>query len=188
MYDMGMVMISGGRSRSNLFQHRMGDVFGRQFGGSPSLGQTGVGTYTQLKNDVAQWDALVERLKRIANQAVREQLAQRFGLTNPADKDKGQYMRNRSVYHLQQADASSPPNYSLFAPDTPGPAKNDARDLESFIAELQSAVKSAEDQYGLLQTPQNITTVVSTTPGWVVPTVVGVGILAILGFSGLIKF
>ncbi len=186
MYDVGMVMISGGRGRPNLFQHRMGDVFGRQFGGSPSLGQTGVGTYTQVKNDIAQWDALAARLKRIANQAVREQLAQRFGLTNPSDKDKGQYMRDRSAYHVAQADSSSPPNYSIFAPDTPGPAKNDARDLESFIAEAQSAIKSAEDQFGLLTGPQTIS--VATTPGWVVPVVVGVGVLALLGITGIVKF
>lgn len=191
MYNVGMVMISGGRGRANLFSSNMGDVFGgpsaAELGRSPYLGQTGIGVYTQVKSDIAIWDSLVARLQRIANQSVRDQIATKFGVNNPSNKDLGQYMRDRSAYHVSQAEASSPINYSIFDASTPGPAKNDAKDLESFIGDFQSAVQSAENTYGILPTPQVITNIVSTTPSWVLPVVIGAGGIGLLAILGVFK-
>ena len=191
MFNVGMVAISGGRGmRSNLFSSHMGDVFGSaqpEMGRAPYMGQTGVGVYTQTKTDIAIWDALVARLQRIANQSVRDQIATQFGVNNPANKDKGQYMRDRSAYHVAQAESSSPINYSIFDSATAGPAKNDAKDLESFISDFQTAVQNAENTYGILATPQTITNVVSTTPDWVLPVVVGAGGIGLLAILGVFK-
>jgi hypothetical protein len=193
MYQMGMVMISGGRSRSSFFSDRMGDVFGSNGGvslGSPRLGQTGAGTYAQLKTDIAVWDSLIARLQRINNQTARNQIANQFGVNDPTNKDKGQYMRDRSAYHIAQAEAApGGTDYSLFDSATAGPAKNDAKDLESFIGDFRTAVANAENQYGFSSTPQVITNYVSTTPDWVLPVVAGgaaLGLLAVLGvFKGI---
>lgn len=194
MYDVGMVVISGGnRMRGNLFTRNMGDMFGSNPGvpdalRSPYLGQTGVGNFTQTKANIARWDALVERLRRIANQSVREQLASEFGINNPANENLGQYTRDRAAQRVAQAEASTPINYEMFAPTTPGPAKNDARHLEAFLTDFQAAIQNAEGTYGLLQTPQVITNTVSTTPGWVLPVAIGAGALGLLGLLGVIKF
>jgi hypothetical protein len=189
MYNLGVVMISGGAGmRGNLFTSRMGDVFGGRAPAPaprPQLGQTGVGNYTQLKAEIAQWDSLVQRLQRINNQTVMMQIAGQFGINNPTDNTKGQYMRNRSAMHIAQADASSPVNYSLFDPSTPGPAKNDAKDLASFLTDFSAAVTAAENTYGIAATPTIITNTVSTTPDWVLPVVAGAGALALLAILGV---
>lgn len=190
MYQLGMVMISGGRSRSSFFSDRMGDVFGSNGGaslGSNGLGQTGVGTYTQLKTDIAVWDSLLARLQRINNQTVRDQIASQFGVNDPTNKDKGQYMRDRSAYHIAQAESSNPINYSLFDAATAGPAKNDAKDLESFIGDFRTAISNAENTYGIAATPQVITNYVSTTPSWVLPVAAGVGAIGLLAVLGVFK-
>lgn len=190
MYNVSMAIISGGSGmRSNFFSSHMGDVFGRGQGAQMgrSLGQTGVGTYTQVKADIARWDSLVERLRRVANQSARDQIATQFGINNPANKDKGQYLRDRSAYHVSQAESSTPINYDIFAPNTPGPAPKDAADLESFLGDFQTAVQNAEGTYGLLAAPQTITNYVNTTPTWVLPVAVGVGALGLLALLGVIK-
>lgn len=190
MYDLGMVAISGGRSRSSFFSDRMGDVFGPSLGRA-QLGQTGFGNYQQTKNDVAVWDSLVARLQRVNSQAARDSIAGTYGINNPTDNTKGQYMRNRSANDVAIAEQSNPPDTSKFDSSAPGPTKNDAKDLEGFLGGFQSAVQAAENQYGTVLTPQVITNYVSTptTPDWVLPVVAGgaaVGVLALLGvFKGI---
>lgn len=183
-----MVAISG--RGNSLFSSRMGDIWSQ---GSPflgqGLGQTGIGNYTQTKADVAAWDALVGRLQRVANASVRQQIAFDFGLTNPNDKDKGQYLRDRSARDVAIAESSR--NYDAFSPDTPGPTKHDARQLESFLGDFQQAVQGAETTYGVLDTPQVITKTVTQTisslPPWVLPVGIGVVGLGLLGVFGVIK-
>ncbi len=192
MYNMGVVMISGGGGmKGSLFSSRMGDVFGAQGPASapvqrPQLGQTGVGNYTQLKAEIAQWDSIVQQMQHINNQTVANQLANEFGITDPTNKDKGQYMRNRSASHIAQAEASPAGsiNYSLFDPATPGPAKNDAKDLAVFISQFQAAVTSALNTYGTASTPTIITNTVTALPSWVLPVGAGIGALALLAFFG----
>jgi len=180
-----MVAISG-RSNS-LFTSRMGDPF-RETPYSPRMGQTGVGNYTQTKSDVAVWDSLVARLQRVANQTVRNQIAAQFGISDPTNTDKGQYMRNRSAKDVALAESVSPPDYTAFDPSTPGPTKNDAKDLESFISDFQPAVQNAENTYGTVAAPQVITQLVpGALPVWVLPVAVGVVGLGLLGAFGVIK-
>jgi hypothetical protein len=181
MDSIRMVAISG--RGNSLFSNKLGDIWSQ---GSPFLGQTGVGNYTQTKADVAAWDALVARLQRVANASVRQQIANDFGISNPGDKDKGQYLRDRSAKDIALADASK--NYDAFSPSTPGPTKHDAAQLESFLGDFQKAVQSAETTYGQLDTPQVITQVVpGALPSWVLPVGIGVAGLALLGAFGIIR-
>ena len=184
MDSIRMVAISG--RGNSLFASRMGDIWSQ---GSPFLGQTGYGTYQQTKADVAAWDALVARLQRVANATVRQQIADQFGISNPANTDKGQYLRDRSARDVAMAEGSQ--NYTAFAAETPGPTKHDAAQLESFLGDFQKAVQDAENTYGKLDTPQvitkTVTTTVSSLPPWVLPVGVGVVGLGLLGAFGVIK-
>ncbi len=184
METIRMVAISG--RGNSLFASRMGDVFVQ---GSPFLGQ-GEDLYARAKAAVAQWDSLVEQLKRIANQSVREDLARKYGLTNPSDKDKGQYMRDAVAYDVATAESYSPTNYRVFV--GPGPAKGRPGKLEDFDQDLRGDVKDAAATYGLLPEPQvitrTITETVSQLPAWVLPVGAGVIGLGLLGAFGVIKF
>jgi hypothetical protein len=124
-------------------------------------------------------------MQRINNQTVARQIANEFGVTDPSNKDKGQYMRNRSAYHVSQAEASSPIDYSLFDPATPGPAKNDAKNLASFNSQFQSAVTNALNTYGTASTPTIITNTVSALPDWVLPVTAAAAALGLLAFLGV---
>lgn len=197
-YDLQLVPVSLAGSngpRGSLFSSSVSDTFG--FSGaprsaSPSLGQTkGENIYREAKEEVAEFDSLVTRTARIANKTAREELIRDFGLTDPSNKDKAQYMRDATAYNIRQAESYTPVNTYIF--EASGPAKNRPAKLEDYNNDFQEAVKYAEDTYGILPEPVVIERVV-TVPGaaegggWVIPAVVGgglaIGALALLGVFG----
>lgn len=183
METIRMVAISG--RGNSLFANRMGDVWSQ---GSPFLGQ-GEDIYTRAKAAVARWDSLTDILRRIANKQVREDLAAKYGLTDPNNKDKGQYERDRVRDDIGLAESYTPINYRVFV--GPGPAKNRPARLEAWNHDLSDDVVAAEQEYGLLPEPQIITKTITQTisqlPGWVLPVGAGVVGLGLLGAFGVIK-
>jgi hypothetical protein len=183
METIRMVAISG--RGNSLFASRMGNVFDQ---GSPFLGQ-GEDLYARAKAAVAQWDSLVDRLRHIANKQVRDDLANTYGINEPGNKDKGQYMRDATASDVATAESYTPINYRVFV--GPGPAKNRPGKLEDFDSSLRHDVEDAERTYGSLPDPQVITKTVTQTisslPGWVLPVGAGVIGLGLLGAFGVIK-
>jgi len=149
----------------------------------PFLGQSAEGQdiYNEGKKQIAIYDDLVERTKRIANKTVRDQIIADYGLTEPANKDKSLYMRNATANSIAKADSYTPVNYRIFV--GPGPDKNRPRKLAEWNDDFASAVKEAEVTYGTLPEPVVIehTTTLSQTPAWVLP--VTIGALAIAGLA-----
>lgn len=152
---------------------------------SATLGASGQSIYEDGKKQIAIFDTLVERTKRIANKTAREQLIDTYGLSEPDNKDKALYMRNATASSVAQADAYTPINYYIF--EGPGPAKNRPRKLGEFNTDFAKDVKYAEDTYGSLPEPVVIerTTTVSETPAWVMPVAIGAVALAGLAAFGV---
>jgi hypothetical protein len=152
-----------------------------------SLGATGQDIYENGKKQIAIFDGLVERTKRIANKTARDLVIDSFGLAEPDNKDKALYMRNATAYSISQADSYTPINYYVF--EGPGPAKGRPAKLASFNSDFQSAVKDAELTYGILPEPVVIerTTTLSETPAWVLPVTIGAIAVAGLAVLGVFK-
>lgn len=186
MIPMRMASIGGfSSSRGSLFHVSATDSFHL---GSPSMSptaglgaDTAQGLYEEAKKQIATFDSLLERTKRIGNKAAREQIISDFGLDAPTNNDKALYMRNATAFDVTRADSYTPINYLVFT--GPGPSKNRPRKLREFNKDFSAAVKNAEDTYGSLPEPVVIerTTTVSQTPGWVVP--VAIGALAVAGLA-----
>lgn len=181
--DLRMTAISG--RGNSLFAIRMGNIWNQ---GSPTLGQ-GEDLYARAKAALARWNSLVERLKRIANRQVREDLARKYGINEPSNKDKGQYAANVVAYDISEAEKYVPVNYRIYV--GPGPAKNRPGRLEDWNHDLNDDVQEAERLYGSLPEPQVITQTIteriSELPGWVVPVGIGVAAVGLLGAFGVIK-
>lgn len=146
---------------------------------------TGQSIYADGQKQIAIFDSLVERTKRIANKTAREEVIDMYGLAEPDNKDKALYMRNATAYSLSQADSYTPVNYMVF--EGPGPDKNRPRKLGEFNSDFSKAVKYAEDTYGSLPEPQVIerTTTISQVPGWVMPVTIGAVAVAALAAFGV---
>lgn len=186
MIPLRMASIGGFNGpRGSLFHGSATDSFRLGSPSNPaqaSLGApTGQSIYEEGKRQIANFDALVERTKRVANKTAREQLIDTYGLSEPDNKDKALYMRNATAYSVSQADSYTPINYMVF--EGPGPAKNRPRKLGEFNTDFAKDVKYAEDTYGSLPEPQVIekTTTISQVPGWVMP--VTIGALAVAGLA-----
>lgn len=192
MYNLGMVMIggSGASIRPSLFSTSVVDNFGLA---GASLGQNAQAYYVNAKSDIAKFDSLVNRVARIANQTLRDQLVSDYGLNDPSNNNKALYMRNALASDVGNAEKFTPIAYEEGFP-VRGPSRGRVSKLESFNNDLESAVKDAEITYGILPEPQIITKIV-TVPGastggtnWTIPIVVaggGIAVAALLGvFSG----
>jgi hypothetical protein len=175
--------------RGSLFHGSATDSFRLGSPANPTqttLGASGQTTYDEAKKQVAIYDSLMGRTKRIANKQSREAIVVEFGLAEPDNKDKSLYMRNATAGNIAQAESYTPVNYYIF--EGSGPAKNRPGKLKSFNSDFSAAVKYAEDTYGSLPEPVVIervtTTTVSETPGWVLPVTIGaVGIAALAAFG-----
>ena len=190
MYNLGMVMIGGSGTsiRPPLFSNSVVDNFGLA---GPVLGQDAQQFYVNGKNAIAKFDSLVQRVARVANKTVRDQLIADYGLSDPSNKNKAMYMRNALASDVANAEKFSPIAYEEGFP-THGPARGRVTKLNNFDSDLESAVKDAEVTYGILPEPVVIEKLV-TVPGasgtnWTIPLVVaagGIGVAALLGvFSG----
>jgi hypothetical protein len=185
MIGLRMVAIAGAQaSRTSSFLGGAKDVFSP---GNYYLGATDQQMYQQAKDLVVQFDQLVERTKRIANQTAREQVIKDYGLDDPTNRDKAQYMRNAVASDIAQVESYSPPNYLIY--EAKGPAKSRPTKLADFITSFHSDVQNAETQYGILPAPVEITKYVTLSQvPWVPILVVGgvamVGLVAL----GVIKF
>lgn len=191
MYNLGMVMIggSGTGTRPSFFSGSVSDNFGLA---GPVLGQDAQQFYVNAKNAIAKYDSLVQRVARVANKTVRDQLISDYGLSEPSNKDKSMYMRNALASDVANAEKFSPIAYEEGFP-THGPARGRVTKLNNFDSDLENAVKDAEVTYGILPEPVVIEKVVtvpgaSTGTNWTIPLVVaagGIGVAALLGvFSG----
>jgi hypothetical protein len=193
MYQLGMARISSRRTtRASYFSEAAVDSFapGRGAPGLgaqphpayPALGQA-QGYYDSAKTAIAVYDSLVARLQKVANQTARDQIAVQFGLTTPTDNTKAQYMRDALAYDVSVADSST---VDQGFPPT-GPSRGRIIKLQSFNNDFEAAVKNAENTYGVLPAPQQITNYVTTQNplNWILPVVaVGAGFV-IAGALGL---
>lgn len=190
MYDFGMAMIPGGSQlRPSLFGG-MGGFGSRTVMNGPVLGQSEQQWYAEAKSQVAKFDQLVERTRRIANRDAREELVSDYGLDDPTNREKGLYTRNGVESNIVRAESYTPINYVLYSKRE---ITNRVGRLQDYTSDFARDVKYAEDTYGILPEPVVIERIV-TVPGaaaptnWTVPLVIaggGVILAAALGlFSG----
>lgn len=154
--------------------------------------------YSRAKREVAQFDGYVERLRRLANRQVREDLWKEY-VGDPGDSESGAYRRNTVAYHISQVESYTPLNYKVFASDPVGlRARNRVTKLDSLNRSFKGDLDSAEATYGLLPEPQIIERIVEVRAPqeaqpaapfpWVPVVIIGaaaIGGLALLGvFSG----
>lgn len=159
MYALRPVAISGANGRSTMFAAGAADFFRAAPAQSPFLGQTtGQGIYENAKEQVRRFDSFVERTKKIANKQIREQIAGKFGLGEPNNKDKALYERNATAGNIAEAESFTPVNYYIF--EAPGPAKNRPGKLQDWNHSFKSDVESAEATWGVLPEPQIIERIV----------------------------
>lgn len=191
MVPIQMATISGFNGpRGSLFHGSATNVFGLGSTTAPhQLGVTAQELYTEAQKQLAVFDNLFERTKRLANTASRTAIIEEFGLTEPANKEKALYARNVVAQDIARAESFTPPNYDIYY--APGPTKNRPGRLRDWNSSFKDAVKYSEDTYGVLPEPIVIerTTMetVSQTPAWVTPVVagaLGIGLLAALGVFG----
>lgn len=147
--------------------------------GGQSIGQSTAGQaiYQKAKTEVARFDALAQRVLRIANKTVRDQLIQDFGLNDPSNKDKAQYARDAVVSDLSVVEAANPFNYYFYT--SPGPQGRRPSTLAAFNSDLESEVHNAEVTYGIL--PEPVTTTITNTiqSPLTIPILVGAGAVAL---------
>lgn len=187
MNQLGIAVIAGNRARSSMFTAPAAGRF-QALGGVRMGASNGLQIYQNAKSEVANFDALVARVQRVANQIVRDQIIKDYGLSEPDNKDKALYMRNAVAGNIAQVDSYSPPNYLIYETGE-GPNVGRVTKLHNFNSDLASTVKDAELTYGILPEPVTIERMVlvggpSTVPDWVIPVAVagvGIGLLAIFG-------
>lgn len=194
MYNLGMVMISGGR-RPSMFSGGVTEGFrGAPYAmGVPeyALGQTPEEWYARAKSAVSDFDSYAARTAKIANKAERERVAKDFGLTNPSDSDKAEYRRNDVQETVRQVESYSPPNYLIYSVGQR--ARNKVQALENWNKDFRRAVTEAENTYGILPEPQVIERIVEVpgAPGaapavnWTLPVVIGGGAIIVAALLGV---
>ncbi len=182
-----------GGARSAVFGPGAGNIF--DFGGSAPrmagrrMGQTAQDFYNNAIPQIQKFDQLVTRTQKIANKASRDQIINDYGLNDPTNTDKAQYMRNALASDIANAQKYTPIAYEQGFP-THGPARGRVTKLQNFNADFEGAVKTAEDTYGILPEPVVIERVV-TAPGaamdYVPYVLVGGAAIAALFITGVIK-
>lgn len=180
------VAISGASGpRSSIFSLGVNDVFRA----GPRLGQvTDQEWYNEARREVAKYDALVERLRRVAGRQAREDLAARW-VGSPSDPGSGLYRRNSVADDIALAESYTPVNYLVFGLER---RRGRVRELDDVNDGFEAAVRSAEATWGSAE-PQVVERLVYV-PGEAAPTsplvpilvvsAVGLGVLAALGAFG----
>jgi hypothetical protein len=184
------VVISGANGqRTPWFSPAVNDVFGPRGLGA----DTNQDWYNRAKREIAQFDGYVERLRRLANRQVREDLWKEY-VGDPADSESGSYRRNSVASDVASAESYTPINYMEFSKATD---RNRITKLDSINSAFKADMDSAEATYGLLPDPQIIERIIevqvpgapAAAPFPIVPAIVVGGVvlvgLALLGaFSG----
>lgn len=156
--------------RTSMFAGSAGDVFSM---GSKGLGKTAESWYNDAKEEVAQYDDLVVRARKIANKQVREEIGSEY-IGNVGNTDSGMYRRNSVVSNIAQAEAYTPVNDLVF---NSSQQQNRVSKLKDINSDFKDAVVEAELAWGSLPDPQVIESIktvqVSTTPGWVPVVLIG---------------
>lgn len=190
MIPLRMASIAGFNGpRGSLFHGSATNVFGQSTPslGTPTLGQSqGLNIYTDAKKQVARFDTLVERTRRLANQAVRDEIIHDYGLTDPGDKDKAQYARDAVAYDISRAESFTPPNYYIY--EASGPAKNRPGRLREWNSSFNDAVEAAERTYGILPQPVVIERVVTVPGDAATSPLIPVVLVGALGIAALAIF
>lgn len=182
MLPMRIAVLSGYTGpRSSMFSGGAGDIFGL---GSPSLGRSDAEWYSEAKEEVAEFDDLLTRTRKIANKQVREDLAKSY-IGDPGDSDSGIYRRNSVAANVSEAESYTPKvNMLVFGQSR---VQNRVQKLKDINSDFKSAVGASEATWGSLPAPQTIETIkvveTQATPGWVAPVVIGA--LAIAGLAAL---
>ncbi len=135
------------------------EIFGAGMGG-PRMGQTAQDFYNRAIPLIQKFDQLVTRTQKIANKAARDQVISDYGLNDPTNTDKALYMRNALASDVANAQKYTPIAYEQGFPSH-GPARGRVTKLQNFDSDFEAAVKSAEDQYGILPEPVVIERVVT---------------------------
>jgi hypothetical protein len=190
------VAIAGANGqRSSMFAGGINDVFGARmrpaYGlSSRSLGQTtDQEWYEKAKGEIAKFDDLSTRAKKIANKAVREQIwATHVG--DVADHDSGAYRRLSVSENIAEAESYTPVNYLFFGPGKT--ARERVEDLSDVNHDFRVAVQEAEASWGTLPEPQIIERIVEVPgapaaeeglPVSKIFTVAAVGGIAVIGLA-----
>lgn len=168
-------------SRGSMFQGSATDAFGLGSRGS-SLGRNAQEWYNEAKEEVKEYDDLMVRATKIANQNVRESIVKRYG-GDPTDSNSARYRRDSVAYNISQAEGYTPVNYLIF---DKGDVIGRVDKLKEWNSSFKTDVESAERTYGSLPAPQIVerVTTIGQVPGWVTPVVVGaLGVAALAAFG-----
>lgn len=192
MYDLGMVRIGGGQGgRPSLFSAPMSE----QFRGGPAMGgifdfYSDQQYYQMAKAAVASFDQLAQRVNRIADKAVRDQIIKDYGMSDarPGDvtlNNASLSQRNQVQSWIDKADAAGDPGYGFADDGAHGRHRVDR--LASLDADISSEVQDAELKYGILPAPavQVNQTQAPAGSSWTVPIIVGVGAIAAAAILGV---
>lgn len=176
MVPLRMAMVSASHgSRAGMFQASPNDVFG-----APKLGQStddGKAWYDRGRGIAAEYDALIVRVRKIANQQAREELLKEY-YGNPANFDSVSAMHGRLVGNIKEAESFIPVNYDVFRRSD---VQSRVRKINDWNYDLKKDVEYAELTYGSLPDPQiiEISKLVSQVPTWVPYALGGAAIVAV---------
>lgn len=181
MLPLQMTPISAPMGRPSLFGYSVEQSrgFHPTLSSSYSLGQTPSEWYRRAKESVAKFDALVNRMNRIANKTERQYIQEWVG--SPSTQDSPAYRRNSVQSDITgDVERYTPPNVDAYQV-----SRRTSRigKLEDVNQDFESSVANAEAVYGILPPDQVITqdrlVTQTETPGWVLPVAVGAGALGI---------
>lgn len=176
-----MVQVSGSVGRPSLFGYSVEQSrgFHPTLSGNYWLGQTPTEWYRRAKEALAKYDALIDRMNRIAD--LNERKAIQAWVSSPATEGTPAQRRQAVQLDLQQdVEAYTPPNVSAYEVER---RTNRIERLEELNKKFDVKVTNGEALYGSLP-PQTLMTqdqiVAQTqTPSWVLPAVIGGSALGI---------
>lgn len=180
--DLKFTPISGNSFRPSLFGSsvQQSQGFHPTLSGGYWMGQTTPSDwYRRAKESLAKYDALADRVKRIANQTERKTIQEWMG--SPAVDGTPAERYQTVLSDLQQdVEAYTPPAVNAYQVER---RTNRIKKLEAFNKSLEGMIANAEAVYGILppnQVVERTTTLTQTqTPGWVLPVAVGAGAIGI---------
>lgn len=146
-----------------------------------NLGQAEQSWYARAKSAVVEYGNLWDRAQKVNDKGYRDELATKYH-GNPAATEGALYRRNSVAFNIAEAESHTPISYDVFKPSEIQDRVNSLEDLnKSFKPELEAG----EKKFGVLAETQPVEVGVAakgkSVPGWVVPSVVCVGLFA-LGF------
>ena len=128
--------------------------------------------YDRAVRKVREYDDLVARAQRIANQSVRRDLLTRYH-GDPNDRNGAWYARNAVASNVAEAEAYTPVNYLVFRDGT---QQGRVDRLDGFVEDMASDVSDAEASWGIIPEPTVMRDVIESP--LTVPILVGAGIVA----------